>query len=119
MPSAAKTNHYQFSQSRKTWQDAQDYCSAKFDNLVEFNEPGQVEAALVDAAVSLGFHGEAWIGLKKGILDWTWVNGEPLLMDNWKKKSDSSGENCALMYKSGTWKAAECSVNSNVICEGE
>lgn len=114
--SAANTYYYQFCNSKKTWQDAQDYCKTKYDNLVEFHESGKVEAALVEAANSVDYHGEAWIGLKEEILDWTWVDGRPLLLDNWNQSDRGEGY-CTLMLKSGAWRAAQCSLKNSVICE--
>lgn len=118
VPSAASTYYYQFSRNKKTWQDAQDYCSTKYDNLVEFYERGKVESALVETAVSVDYHGEAWIGLRTEILDWTWVDGEPLLIDNWEQSSESGEGHCALMIKSGVWRAAQCSLKDYLMCEG-
>lgn len=118
LPSAVNTYTYQFSQSKKTWQDAQDYCSTKNGNLVEFYEPTKVEAEMVKTAVSLDYHGEAWIGLKEEILDWTWVDGEPLLIDNWEQINNGADGHCALMISSGAWRVAQCSLKDSVICEG-
>lgn len=117
VPSAANTYYYQFSKNKKTWQDAQDYCSTQYDNLVEFYEQGMVETALVDKAVSMDYRGEAWIGLKTKILDWTWVNGEPVQIDKWDENGGSGDGHCALMTDSGFWRAAHCSLNENVMCE--
>lgn len=104
-----------------TWQEAQDYCATttptQFDQLVELYGQGQVETALVEAAASVGYRGDAWIGLKKELRDWTWVDGEPLRFDNWDQLSDYGEGPCALMMQTGTWTAAPCSLSDNVICE--
>lgn len=104
---------------RKTWQEAQQYCSATYEKLVEFPLPGMnVEAALVKTARAVNYYGDAWIGLKTENLDWTWVDGETLQVDNWEQADDGGEALCALMVKSGVWRGAECSLKKGVLCEG-
>lgn len=83
--------------------------------MVEFYKAGKVEAALVDTANSVDYYDEAWIGLKK-VLNWTWVDGEPLLLENWGQGGSAEGD-CALMMQSGTWRAANCSQMKPVMCQ--
>lgn len=120
--SAADTNVYYFVNREMTWQEARDYCapsaSTQFDQLVELYGQEQVETAMVEAAASVGYQGGAWIGLKKELQEWTWVDGEPLSFDNWDQRSDYGEGTCALMIQTGTWTAAPCSLSENVICEG-
>lgn len=90
----------------------------KHGNLVEFYEPGAEEATLVEAARSRNYHGYVWIGLKSKKLDWTWVDGEPLQIDNWEEEDNGGDAPCALMSESGGWRGAECWLKHNVLCEG-
>lgn len=121
VPSAADTNVYYFVDREMTWQEARDYCApsagTQFDQLVEIYSQEQVETAMVEAAASVGYQGDAWIGLKKELQEWTWVDGEPLDLDNWDQRSHYDEGACALMIQTGTWTAAPCSLSENVICE--
>lgn len=121
VPSAADTNVYYFINRDMTWQEARDYCApsatTEFDQLVELYGQEQVETAMVEAAASVGYRGDAWIGLKKERQEWTWVDGEPLGFDNWDQHSDDGDGTCALMIQAGTWTAAPCSRSEDVICE--
>lgn len=101
-----------------TWQEAQDYCSTTYNDLVEIYEPGKVEASLVEAAQSVNYRGDAWIGLKTENLDWTWVDGEPLQIDNWERADDGGEASCALMIRSGVWRGEKCWQRNNLLCEG-
>lgn len=119
VPSAADTNVYYFINRKMTWLEAQDYCATsttQFDQLAELYDE-KVEAALVEAAATVGYQGEAWVGLKKEFQEWTWVDGEPLSYENWDQLSNYSEGTCALMKQTGTWTAAQCSLKDNVICE--
>lgn len=121
VPSAADTNVYYFVNREMTWQEARDYCapsaSTQFDQLVELYGQEKVETAMMKAAASVGYRGDAWIGLKKELQEWTWVDGEPLDFDNWDQHSDDGEGACAQMIQAGTWRAAQCSLSVNVICE--
>lgn len=121
VPSAAGTKVYYFINSEKTWQEAKDYCTrpatTHYEQLVELYGQEQVEEVMVKVADSVGYQGPAWIGLKSETQEWTWVDGEPLGLDNWNQLSEYGEGSCALMVQAGTWTAAPCSLRKNMICE--
>lgn len=95
-----------------SWSKARSYCVAKHFDLAEIYNP-DINTALMNTA-NWGYQGDAWIGLKPDILDWTWVDGKLLTYDRWEQYR--TDELCVYMTERGTWKSANCSLKKYGVC---
>lgn len=111
-PSASDTNAYYFISDKMSWTKARDYCVTQHTDLAEIDNPDNNTALL--NTPNWEYPGDAWIGLRPDVLDWTWVNGELPTYDRWEQYS--TDELCVYMTDTGSWKSADCSLKKYGVC---
>ncbi|XP_075415676.1 asialoglycoprotein receptor 1-like [Tenrec ecaudatus] len=113
---------YWFSETGKTWLQAQQYCQMENAHLVVVNS--QEEQNFIQYRIG-GIN--TWMGLMDQIGPWKWVDGtdyetgfknwRPDQPDNWNGHGLGGGEGCAHFTENGAWNDNVCLMSFYWICE--
>lgn len=115
---------YWFSESEKSWPEADKYCRLENSHLVVVNsleEQNFLQNRLANVL--------SWMGLTDQNGPWRWVDGtdfdkgfknwRPLQPDNWHGHMLGGGEDCAHFSYDGRWNDDVCQRHYHWICETE
>ncbi|XP_067419528.1 C-type lectin domain family 4 member G-like [Emydura macquarii macquarii] len=108
---------YYFSESTKTWADAEAFCLAYRGHLVIVNTKEEQAFLMVNRGPSRVY----WLGStdQKMEAQWHWVDGSSLTFSFWGtgEPNDSQGEDCGSMHTDGRWNDRNCHHTDYWICE--
>lgn len=116
---------YWFSQSEKSWPEADKYCQLENSHLVVVNSPEEQKFIEEHKGPV-----HSWMGLTDQNGPWRWVDGtdfdtgfknwKPRQPDNWQGHGLGGGEDCAhFSYDDGRWNDDVCQRLYHWICETE
>ncbi|XP_038184162.1 C-type lectin domain family 10 member A-like [Arvicola amphibius] len=115
---------YWFSQTGKSWPEADKYCQLENAHLVVVNSMEE-QNFLQDKLV----HVVTWMGLTDQNGPWRWVDGTelekgfknwaPEQPDNWYGHGLGGGEDCAHFTSTGNWNDDVCQRPFRWVCEAE
>ncbi|XP_052051791.1 C-type lectin domain family 10 member A isoform X2 [Apodemus sylvaticus] len=113
---------YWFSQSEKSWPEADKYCQLENSHLVVVNSQEEQNFLQNRLAGMV-----SWIGLTDQNGPWRWVDGSdfekgfknwaPEQPDNWYGHGLGGGEDCARFTSAGAWNDDSCQRTFRWICE--
>ncbi|XP_039532861.1 macrophage mannose receptor 1-like isoform X2 [Pimephales promelas] len=99
---------------RKTWQDAQSYCRARFTDLATADNMSDV--SLLVNSVDAGYRGSVWIGLHNGTeYRWVWSMGSLSQYSNWYPGEPNGDGECVISLN-GRWYDESCSAVLPFVC---
>ncbi|NXX14877.1 CL17A protein, partial [Podargus strigoides] len=110
---------YFFSDTKKSWHGAKDYCSNFNAHLAIVNSEQENKYLANHIMENRVF----WLGLTDMYQEgtWQWVNNRPVSLSFWNTDEPNDaghhGEDCASMYSSGRWNDDACSRSEAWICE--
>ncbi|TRY88853.1 hypothetical protein DNTS_016936 [Danionella cerebrum] len=89
-----------FVDQKKSWNSAQSYCKAQYDDLSSFNNESEQQTFVQDA---LSQTSNAWVGLSQKWMVWRWSGEENATQIQWDASQPDGGEaeKCAFIH-SGT-----------------
>ncbi|XP_008854088.1 C-type lectin domain family 10 member A isoform X1 [Nannospalax galili] len=115
---------YWFSQSGKSWPEADKYCQLENAHLVVVNS--MEEQKFLENRIA---HKHTWMGLTDENGPWRWVdstdfdkgftNWAPEQPDNWHGHGLGGGEDCAHFNPDGRWNDDVCQRSYSWVCETE
>ncbi|CAG6013871.1 unnamed protein product [Menidia menidia] len=108
------TSTYTLVKGFESWFWGRNYCSEKYTSLMTVDS-----SSLNDKLKGAWSHsGKVWIGLRAGLVSWTWPDGEEASYFNWGPVvSDSPYEDlCAVISDSGAWTNLNCSLLRPSVC---
>ncbi|KAM4844872.1 C-type lectin domain family 10 member A-like [Thomomys bottae] len=119
-----KGSCYWFSQSRKSWPEASQFCQLNKAHLVVINSKEEQEFLQDNMSLK-----NIWLGLTDQNGPWRWADGtdyqtgfkywKPKQPDNWHGHGMGGGEDCAHLDLSGFWNDDVCKKSYYWICEAE
>ncbi|XP_071325939.1 C-type mannose receptor 2-like [Trachinotus anak] len=109
--------YFYFSNSSKTWSEAQDYCVSEHIQMAQLFNKKNLNA-LMNTPTG-GYTDKAWIGLYEGASLWAWLDGELATYFNWntyQPDDTNTTEVCVTMTDDGFWNNVSCSQVKPSVC---
>ncbi|XP_034052556.1 ladderlectin-like [Gymnodraco acuticeps] len=110
---------YKYSNTERTWADAELYCVSQGGNLVSIHSAEEENFVKLLVEISDPAKGATWIGLhdiaKEG--RWMWSDGSVATYFNWYRQPNNSGrgEDCVNNFR-GKWNDVRCSATLPSVC---
>lgn len=108
------TRYYYYINTRMSWAEAQSYCRMKHTDLTTADTKHDLYRVL--GAVTDGYKGSVWIGLKRGTQrQWGWSSGDNTLTQYSKWATEDLDQPCAY-FSNGFWYDMTCSTPIHFVC---
>uniref|UniRef100_A0A3Q3FG30 C-type lectin domain-containing protein n=1 Tax=Labrus bergylta TaxID=56723 RepID=A0A3Q3FG30_9LABR len=96
---------------KKTWEGALEYCRETHTDLTTLQSDTEQLLTLSEIQ-HVGITGRVWIGLRFLGDHWLWVNGDPMVYENWRQGDQEHQcplrKRCGALNKEGHWENWDC-----------
>uniref|UniRef100_A0A3Q3EWW4 C-type lectin domain-containing protein n=1 Tax=Labrus bergylta TaxID=56723 RepID=A0A3Q3EWW4_9LABR len=104
---------------KKTWEGALEYCRETHTDLTTLQSDTEQLLTLSEIQ-HVGITGRVWIGLRFLGDHWLWVNGDPMVYENWRQGDQEHQcplrKRCGALTKEGHWENWDCGEELHFIC---
>ncbi|XP_060883420.1 macrophage mannose receptor 1-like [Labrus mixtus] len=104
---------------KKTWEGALEYCRETHTDLTTLQSDTEQLLTLSEIQHKR-ITDRVWIGLRFLGDHWLWVNGDPMVYENWRKGDQEHQcplrKRCGALTKEGHWENWDCGEELHFIC---
>uniref|UniRef100_A0A3Q3EWF0 C-type lectin domain-containing protein n=1 Tax=Labrus bergylta TaxID=56723 RepID=A0A3Q3EWF0_9LABR len=104
---------------KKTWEGALEYCRETHTDLTTLQSDTEQLLTLSEIRHD-HITGRVWIGLRFLGDHWLWVNGDPMVYENWRQGDQEHQcplrKRCGALTKEGHWENWDCGEELHFIC---